>query len=159
MNNIYKIMLAAALAAALAGCETPKRAIAPPADATTVLTVGQPQIVIAPGGYLLVDQQPLVLVGQTSVTWQLPPDGTYSEFVVTIGQDRKRVKTDGKTVTYSVIEKPTVLNRKLDCGRVEAGRVTCQLPLAVLEKNTVYSYTLGFIRDGIKYELDPDMML
>lgn len=157
MNSICRIVLLAALTAALTGCETPKRPMA--ASTTQVLEIGQPQIVIAPGGYLLVDQQPLLLAGKTTVTWQLPPEGVYSDFTVTIGRERKRVKTDGKTVSYAAIDNPIVYNRKLECGRIEAGRVTCELPLAVLKPNTVYSYTLSFVRDGLTYDLDPDMML
>lgn len=154
MKTMIRIVLAVALAAALGGCDTLKRFV----SSTPNITIGQPQIALAPGGYVVVDQSPLLLIGRSTVTWRLPADGAkYEKFSVTIDQLKKRVQTDGKTVRYVRVD-PKTLNLPLKCGPIEGSTVQCDLP-AALEKNSVYSYTIRFVRDGLPFELDPDMML
>jgi hypothetical protein len=151
-----KIIAIAVVAFALAGCETLKTgteraAIGP-------MTIGEPKIVLSQTGLLVVDQEPLLLRGRNSVTWTLPADNAkYQDFAVTIDAATKRIVREGKVVTFRPLDGPKI-NQSLKCGQVDGNKVTCELPTDLVKKlvrDTAYSYTVRFRRNGVPFELDP----
>ncbi len=156
MNKRWLLMLVASAAVMLTGCEQLRSWT----GVQVILKEGEPQVAFGPGGYLLVDQEPLLLRGRKEVTWTLPADGSkYTDFRMVIDKPAKLVLIDGNTVRYQPIDQPKPRNQQLNCRLAQgsANVFACAIP-SDLDPKVLYQYTLRVQRDNQPYEVDPTMM-
>lgn len=122
---------------------------------------GQPRIVLSPSGVLVVNQEPLLLQGRRSITWTLPKDGAkYEDFTVVINSAVKRAVREGNAIRYVPIDAKRI-EQPLKCTPVDAFQFRCDFTPAlerVVEKSVLYTYTLTFKRNNVRFELDPTVM-
>lgn len=148
-----KLLLASAVCAlALAGCAQLKFRAPDP---------NRPQVLPSPAGYLVVNQEPIVVVREpgkeATITWRLPPTGNLrfdDRGIVIEGM----VKTGPKQGQRKLPAPDTSQNQLFRCAvsqdRLEA---TCRLSPEI--KSGFYAYTIN-ARDGDRrVVLDPTIMI
>lgn len=148
-----KLLLAsAACVLALGGCAQFKFGVPDP---------NRPQVVLSPAGYLVVNQEPIVVAREpgkeATITWRLPPTGTvrFDERGIVV---EGRVKTGPKEGQRKLPAPDTSQNQFFKCetsqDRLEA---TCRIAREV--GSGFYAYTIN-ARDGDKrIVLDPTIMM
>ena len=124
----------------------------------------RPQVLVAPGGYIVVNQEPVILrrsEGKDTITWQLPsgsnirfaPNGiTVDAFVKPLSKDMKSQQRTGAAV------RDTSQVAGFKCSPNEA-RTEFSCMVARDVRSGFYAYTIRLLDDGKPLELDPTVMV